>query len=394
MRIKNLPFVIATAAIVLTGCNSESDVNDDSAPISPTGPLELTDDTWSAGQDRILGLNFSGTATTPVLSMMKGAPVSGQDGDLFTLRTVTYPDTTFSDLRVIDNANDRQDYQDFDIITANAKDYVIACQDGNNTVGYAQPVKLQIWQADAPSDIKTIKLEDANGAFTLRDCNALDAQFTQGTSEAMAAQVFVVGYSEPTGGGFGGDRLVRVDLTVDTTKTIAAGAVTASTGTDDTAANGLYFVDDNFDRLDAVAVHRTAIYLTQFDDSTGANQLYFLNPAAANPTATLVSESTTDVFANAEQAQWVEDMVVVPGISDHDKIYLVSSSSAPGVAIAGYRPYVNNVPAQPLALSTDTLAERCSDVIAAVANAGSGQLMWCYDSTDAGKIIQLQVPFE
>ena len=105
----------------------------------------------------------------------------------------------------------------------------------------------------------------------------------------------------------------------------------------------------------------------------------------------VVSQSVNDVFVGVAQQMNIKDMTLVQGVTNHDLIYLVSDSDAPGIAIAGYRPFVN-VPARTLTTTSDTLAQRCSDAITANPANGYGQKMWCYDSTEAGKVIELPAP--
>lgn len=385
----------ATSLITLSACGGSSgsgdnSTRDDDPAAGGSSPTLLTDNSWSAGQDRILGLSYSGTKAKPVISMLKAKPVAGQDGDAFSFQSVIYPQTEFSAIRTIDNLNDRQHYQEFDIITANGKDYVIACQDGNNSQNYAQATKLHIWQRDTPDKVATLQLRDINNTFVLRDCHSLDAHFTQGNSTAMAAQVYVVGYSEPVGAGYGGDRLVRVEMTINTTKAIDDDAISLSAGAKEAAAQSLYLANAQ-DNLDAVAAHWNDVYFFRYDYNNAYNSLYYLNAAQNNSTPVVVSQSVNDVLAGVAQPMSVKDMTLVKGVTNHDLIYLVSDSAAPGIAVAGYRPFTN-VPANPLVKTTDTLAQNCSDVITANPTNGYGQKMWCYDSTDGGKIIELSAP--
>jgi len=395
-----LTTAIAASTLTLTACGGDSGSGGGS-PADNSGnnpgdnnqggnPVTLTDTGWSAGQDRILGLSYGGTKDTPVISLLKGKPVSTQDGDEFSFQSLTYPQTSFSEIRNIDNLNDRQDYQEFDIITANGKDYVIACQDGNNSTGYEQPTKLHIWESTTPDDVESMLLADINNFFVVRGCNGLDAHFTQGSSTAMTAEVYVVGYSEPVSSGISGDRLVKVTLEFDTTKTIDQGAVSVSAGTERAAAESLYQAGPN-DSIDAVAAYGNNAYIFTYQDDDAYNTLYYINTAPENPTPVVVSQSVNDVFVGVAQPMSVKDMTLVQGVNNHDLIYLVSDSDAPGIAVAGYRPFVN-VPARTLTTTSDTLAQRCSDAITANPANGYGQKMWCYDSTDAGKIIELQAP--
>ncbi|MFC3681426.1 hypothetical protein [Bacterioplanoides pacificum] len=382
----------ATSLITLSACGGSSgsgdnSTRDDDSAAGGSSPTLLTDNSWSAGQDRILGLSYGGTKDKPIISMLKAKPVTGQDGDAFSFQSVIYPQTEFNETHAIDNLNDRQDYQEFDIIDG----YVIACQDGNNSTGYEQATKLHIWQRDTPDKVATLQLRDIGNNFVLRDCNSLDAHFTQGNSTAMAAQVYVVGYSEPVGTGYGGDRLVRVEMTIDTTKAIIDdGAISFSSGSKQAAAQSLYQANPG-DSLDAVAAHWNDVYFFRYDDNDAYNSLYYLNAAPNNSTPVVVSQSVNDVFAGMDQRMSVKDMTLVKGVNNHDLIYLVSDDDVPGIAVAGYRPFVN-VPALELAKTSDTLAQRCSDAITANPKNGRGQKMWCYDSTDAGKIIELPAP--
>jgi hypothetical protein len=395
-----LTTAIAASTLALTACGGDSG-SGGSNPTDNSGnnpgdsnqdgnPVTLTDTSWSAGQDRILGLSYGGTKDTPVISLLKGKPVSAQDGDEFSLQSLTYPQTSFSEIRNIDNLNDRQDYQEFDIITANGKDYVIACQDGNNSTGYEQPTKLHIWESTTPTEVATLQLRDINSSFVMRGCNSLDAHFTQGSSSAMAAQIYVAGYSEPVSGGFGGDRLVKVEIMVDTTTTIDNEAISLSSGGKETAAQNVYQANAQ-DSLDAVAAYGNNVYLFAYEDNDAYNTLYYMNAATASPTPVVVSQSVNDVFVGVAQQMTVKDMTLVQGVTNHDLIYLVSDSDAPGIAVAGYRPFVN-VPPRTLTTTSDTLAQRCSDAITANPANGYGQKMWCYDSTEAGKVIELPAP--
>jgi len=283
-----LTTAIAASTLTLTACGGDSGSGGGS-PADNSGnnpgdnnqggnPVTLTDTGWSAGQDRILGLSYGGTKDTPVISLLKGKPVSTQDGDEFSFQSLTYPQTSFSEIRNIDNLNDRQDYQEFDIITANGKDYVIACQDGNNSTGYEQPTKLHIWESTTPDDVESMLLADINNFFVVRGCNGLDAHFTQGSSTAMTAEVYVVGYSEPVSSGISGDRLVKVTLEFDTTKTIDQGAVSVSAGTERAAAESLYQAGPN-DSIDAVAAYGNNAYIFTYQDDDAYNTLYYINTA-------------------------------------------------------------------------------------------------------------------
>lgn len=386
--------ILTTSVIAVTGCggstgspSSEQQGNSNDPSSSPT---LLEDTSWSAGQDRILGLSYGGTNDIPVISMLKGKPVDSQDGDEFSFQSVSYPQTSFSEIHKIDNLNDRQHYQEFDVISANGKDYVIACQDGNNSVGYAQPTKLHIWESTTPTEVAALQLRDINNSFVMRGCNSLDAHFTQGSSNAMAAQIYVAGYSEPVSGGFGGDRLVKVEIVVDTTTTIDNEAISLSSGGKEAAAQNVYQANAQ-DSLDAVAAYGNNVYLFAYEDNDAYNTLYYFNAATASPTPAVVSQSVNDVFVGVAQQITVKDMTLVQGINNHDLIYLVSDSDAPGIAVAGYRPFVN-VPAQILAKTSDTLAQRCSDAITANPANGYGQKMWCYDATEAGKVLELAAP--
>ncbi len=89
---------------------------------------------------------------------------------------------------------------------------------------------------------------------------------------------------------------------------------------------------------------------------------------------------------------YVEDMFMIPGTlsTDSDTIYMVSDSGAPGIVTAAYRTDIGT--STHMALSTNSNTENCSDVIAGVANNGVGAKMWCYDSTEAGKIVEITSP--
>lgn len=382
-----LTTAIAASTLTLTACGGDSGSGGSN---QGEDPVTLTDTSWSAGQDRILGLSYGGTKDTPVISLLKGKPVSDQDGDEFSFQSVTYPQTSFDEIRNIDNLNDRQDYQEFDIITANGKDYVIACQDGNSSTGNKQPTKLHIWESNTPDEVKSIALADINNFFVVRDCKGLDAHFTGGPSTATAAQVYVTGYSEPVRSGYSHDRLVKVTLEFDTTKTIDEGAVSLTAGTESAAAESMYRAGPS-DSIDAVAAYGDNAYIFTYQYERDYNTLYYINTAVENPAPVVVSQSVNNVFEGVAEPMVVKDMTLVRGVNNHDLIYLVSYSGAPGIAVAGYRPFVN-VPAHPLKTTSDTLAQRCSDAITANPANGYGQKMWCYDSTDAGNIIELPAP--
>lgn len=349
------------------------------------GLTTLTDTSWSAGSDRILGIGYSGNATNPVITTLKGTPVTGQDGDLFSFRSVTYPATELAEIKSIDNIDDRTHFQDLEVMD----DYVIACQDGANTTGWEKAASLHIFKTTDINKTKKIDIEVASD-FQTRACASISAAFTQGTSTAMAAKVFMVGQTNiDLGGGSSEtkDTLTQIDLTFDTTKDVDA--------TDAIVVDSIeekYTADFN-DELLGVTHWSNKLYFFQYDDSEGTNILKFLNTALLPSTAVTVHETANDAFAsNVAQSMFVKDMFMIPGTlsTDSDTIYMVSDSDAPGVVTAGYRSDIGA--SNYMALSIDTNTQNCSDVITGIANNGVGAKMWCYDSTDAGKIIEIASP--
>ena len=138
--------------------NTPSD-NTDNTDNTDT-PVVLSDTTWSAGTDRVLGRGFNGNSRCSEISMRKGAPVSGQDGDVFSIRSVTYPATELSEIKNIDNPTDSRDFQDMDVISHNNESYVVACQDGSDTTGYTSAVSLHIFKVSDTAKVAEFDLID------------------------------------------------------------------------------------------------------------------------------------------------------------------------------------------------------------------------------------------
>lgn len=394
MDLKLLSILLLSACLAACGGGSSSGGNESSVDDQGTGDqgtgdqsslTTLTDTSWSAGSNRIIGIDYSGSTANPVITTLKGTPVDAQDGDLFSFRSVTYPATELAEIKSIDNLNDRTHFQDLEVMD----DYVIACQDGANTIGYEKAASLHIFKTTDTSKTKKIDIEVASN-FQTRACASISAGFTQGTSTAMAAKVFMVGETNiDLGGGSSEtkDTLTQIDLTFDTTKD-----VDAKDAIDVDSIAKIYTADFS-DALLGVTHWAHKLYFFQYDDSEGTNNLKYLNTALAPYTAITVHETTNDAFAsNVAQSMFVKDMFLIPGTlsTDSDTIYMVSDSDAPGVVTAGYRSDIGA--SNYMALSIDTNTQNCSDVITGIANNGVGAKMWCYDSTDAGKIIEIASP--
>lgn len=395
MNLKLISILMLSAGLVACGGGSSSSDDTNSGDQSSgdgqssggdqSSLSTLTDTSWSAGDDRILGIGYSGSATTPVITTLKGTPVDTQSGDLFSVRSVTYPATELAEIKSIDNLNDIADFQDLAVMDG----YVIACQDGANVTGYEKAASLHIFKATDTSKTKKIDIE-VGGDFQTRACASISAAFTQGTSDAMAAEVFMVGqtYIELSGSSYQTrDTLTEIQLTFDTTKDVDA--------TDAIVVDSIErkFTADFSDALLGVTHWSYKMYFFQYDDSEGTNILKYLNTAPASSTPAVVHETAYDAFAsNTAQSMYVKDMFMIPGTltTDFDTIYMVSDSDAPGVVTAAYRTDI--AASTNMALSTDSNTENCSDVITGVANNGVGAKMWCYDSTDAGKIIEITSP--
>ena len=369
-----------------TDTPSAGDQNTDN---SDTGNA-LSDSTWSAGNDRILGIGFNGNSDTPEVTMMKAAPVSGQDGDVFSIRSATYPATELSEIKSIDNLMDRRDFQDMDIMSYNNESYVVACQDGSDTTGYTSAVSLHIFKTSDTSKVAEIDLIGSN--FEARECAELSAQFTQGTSDAMGAKVFYAGATQQTSGPSPltrNDRVLEITLTIDTSLDMdASGAVMMdSLASLATASFG--------DKISGVTSWGARVYYTAYSGSSGLNFLAFKNTLASGSNPITVSSSANDPFVpGVAQQMLVKDMFVIPGeqATDFDHIYIVSDSYASGIVVAGYRPDVDLK--QAMALSQDAAVENCSDVVTGVSDQGVGQKLWCHDATDSGNIIEVYSPVQ
>lgn len=372
----------------LTDNSSTGDQNTDNTGDQNTDTqVVISDTTWSAGTDRILGLGFNGNSDMPEITMMKGAPVSGQDGDVFLFRSATYPATELSEIKSIDNLMDRRDFQDMDIMTHNNESYVVACQDGSDTTGYTSAVSLHIFKASDTGKVAEVDL--VVGGIEARECSGISAEFTQGTNEAMGVTVYYAGDTMTTSGSplYRYPRIMKVELTVDTTADVDA--------TDAVVMDSLTTVvrGDINDHIPGVTGFGDHVYYTQYDDSEGTNNLVYANSATSPATIRNIDWSANDPFVSGvSQEMLVKDMFVVPGEAavDFDHIYMVSDSEASGVVVAAYRRDMNLK--QAMALSTDTATENCSDVMTGVSDQGVGQKLWCYDATDSGKIIEVNSP--
>ena len=389
MDLKLISILMLSAGLAACGgSGSGSSASDNGSTDSgngSTGLTTLTDTSWSAGSDRILGIGYSGNATNPVITTLKGTPVTGQDGDLFSLRSVAYPATELAEIKSIDNLNDLTHFQDLAVMDG----YVIACQDGANTKGYEKAASLHIFKATDTSKTEKIDIE-VGGDFQTRACASISAAFTQGTSDAMAAKVFMVGltYIDLGGGSYQTrDTLTEIQLTFDTTKDMDAKDAI------DVDSIAKIYTADFSDTLLGVTHWAHKLYFFQYDDSEGTNNLKYLNTALAPYTAITVDETANDAFAsNTAQSMHVKDMFMIPATrsTGSDTIYMVSNSGAPGIVTAAYRDDIRT--SRRMALSTNSNTENCSDVIAGVANNGVGAKMWCYDSTEAGKIVEITSP--
>ncbi|MFG1489015.1 hypothetical protein ABMA58_07155, partial [Oceanospirillum sp. HFRX-1_2] len=199
-------------AITLTGCGgsgssgNNSDNNNDDNGNSSTN--SYYDETWDLGNDRLLGLARHGSGSD-IITILKGKPKAGQDGDIFSVRSAAPGSKVLAEIKNIDNLNDTMDYADVDTM----EDYVVLCQDGSNTTGYTAAASLQIFKRDDPSKVVTFDLTglDAYGNFEMRDCHSIDARFTGGTSTATDAIIYTVGNSMMTSGSpmTNNDRVVR-----------------------------------------------------------------------------------------------------------------------------------------------------------------------------------------
>ena len=366
--------------------NTPSD-NTDNTDNTDT-PVVLSDTTWSAGTDRVLGLGFNGNSDTPEITMMKAAPVSGQDGDVFSIRSVTYPATELSEIKNIDNPTDSRDFQDMDVISHNNESYVVACQDGSDTPGYTSAVSLHIYKTSDTSKVAEIDLVD--GSVEARECSEISAGFTQGTNDAMGAVVYYAGATMTTSGSaqYRYARVMKVEFTIDTTADVdATDAVVMDDISTVTRASE---VEDFMSGVTGFGDH---VYYTYYDDSEETNNLVYANSGSSPATVRNVDWSANDPFVTGvAQQMLVKDMFVIPGTTttDFDHIYMVSDSDASGIVVAGYRRDMNLK--QPMALSDDAATENCSDVLIGVSDQGIGQKLWCHDATDSGNIIEVYSP--
>lgn len=382
-----------------SGGSSSDDQGSDSADNSTDNPsggdqntdntdtqIVLSDTTWSAGNDRILGIGFNGNSDTPEITMMKAAPVSGQIGDVFSIRSATYPATELSEIKNIDNLTDSRDFQDLDIMSYNNESYVVACQDGSDT-GTVSAASLHIFKTSDTAKVAEVDLVD--GSVEARECSGISAEFTQGTNEAMGAVVYYAGATMTTSGSpqFRYPRIMKIELTIDTAANVDATGAVVMDGIS-TVVRG-----DIADSMLGVTGFGDHVYYTIYDDSEGTNNLLYANSASSPATTRNVDWSANDPFATGvAQQMLVKDMFVVPGETrtDFDHIYMVSDSATSGIVVAGYRRDMNLK--QAMTLAQDTSVKNCSDVITGISDEGVGQKLWCHDATDSGNIIEVYSP--
>lgn len=383
-----------------SGGSSSDDQGSDSADNSTDNPsagdqntdntdtqIVLSDTTWSAGNDRILGMGFNGDSESPELTIMKGTPVSGQDGDIFSIRSVTYPSTELSEIKSIDNQADRRDFQDMDVMSYNDESYVVACQDGSDTTGYTSAVSLHIFKVSDTAKVAEFDLID--GSIEARECSGISAEFTQGVDDAMGVVVYYAGDTMTTSGSpqLRYPRIMKVELTIDTTANVDATGAVVMDGIS-TVVRG-----DIADSMSGVTGFGDHVYYTIYDDSEGTNNLVYANSASSPATVRNVDWSANDPFATGvAQQMLVKDMFVIPGetTTDFDHIYMVSDSATSGIVVAGYRRDMNLK--QAMTLAQDTSVQNCSDVITGISDEGVGQKLWCHDATDSGNIIEVYSP--
>lgn len=383
-----------------SGGSSSDDQGSDSADNSTDNPsggdqntdntdtqIVLSDTTWSAGNDRILGMGFNGDSESPELTIMKGTPDSGQHGDIFSIRSVTYPSTELSEIKSIDNGNDRRHFQDIDVMSYNDESYVVACQDGSDTTGYTSAVSLHIFKVSDTAKVAEFDLID--GSIEARECSGISAEFTQGVDDAMGAVVYYAGDTMTTSGSpqLRYPRIMKVELTIDTTANVDATSAVVMDGISTVVR------DDIADSMLGVTGFGDHVYYTLYDDSEGTNNLLYANSASSPVTPRNVDWSANDPFATGvAQQMLVKDMFVVPGetTTDFDHIYMVSDSATSGIVVAGYRRDMNLK--QAMTLAQDTSVKNCSDVITGISDEGVGQKLWCHDATDSGNIIEVYSP--
>lgn len=391
-------------SLVACGGGSGGSSSDDQNTVDDTSPdnsspgdqntdktdtqIVLSDTTWSAGNDRILGMGFNGDSESPELTIMKGTPVSGQDGDIFSIRSVTYPSTELSEIKSIDNQADRRDFQDIDVMSYNDESYVVACQDGSDTTGYTSAVSLHIFKVSDTAKVAEFDLID--GSIEARECSGISAEFTQGVDDAMGAVVYYAGDTMTTSGSpqYRYSRIMKVELTIDTTANVDA---TDAVVLDDIST--VVRASQIEDFMSGVTGFGDHVYYTYYDDSEETNNLMYANSGSSPATIRNVDWSANDPFVlGVAQQMLVKDMFVIPGTTttDFDYIYMVSDSGASGIVVAGYRRDMNLK--QPMALSDDTATENCSDVLTGVSDQGAGQKLWCHDATDSGKFKELSSP--
>lgn len=374
-------------AITLTGCggsgssgNNSDNNNDDNGNSSTNG---YYDETWDLSNDRLIGLARHGYGSDTI-TILKGTPKDGQDGDIFSVRSAAPGSKVLAEIKNDDLGMDRRDFQDLDTMD----DYVVLCKDGSNSPTNA--AELHFFKADAPSKVFTLPLTgtDASGNFEMRDCHSIDARFTQGSSTAFSALIYTVGNAQMTSGSpmTNNDRVIRSQLVINTTIDVdAANAITVKTGTD--AAESMYMAESN-DELAGITANTYGVYFTHYDDSANENKLHFMDTAG---TRTEVLSTPTDPFAGVDQQMAISDIAVIEGFNDYDMIYMTSYKEATGIVMAAYDRY-GAKPTRTFTKSTDTLTERCVDRLVLKYNGEVGDKMWCHDATNKGNILELNSP--
>ena len=353
---------------------------------SSTGTL--SDGTWSAGQDAIIGLGFAGSQSAPEISVLKGTLQGPETGDLYTMLSATYPATDLTAYHTIDMQNDILDFEDMETFSLNGLTYTVMCKEGYSTTPYDRPTLLRIFTNEDPAAFVDIDVAGTNGPinYEMRGCNSIAVRNAGGDTDSTSILVYVAGYSMEISGSstlMSGDRIVEVELTVDGNADVdAAGAVTAS-------VNNIqeYFADN----LSTVAVTEEGdVYFSRVRGFNNQNCLMHVNPESGAGIA-VVECTGDDVFAGDIGPMRILDMVAVDGATatDFDKIYMVSNFDYPGIVVSEYRTDLQQGLGMELSANADT--DTCSDVLT-VGTTDDGVTLWCYDSTDSGKILAVGAP--
>lgn len=353
---------------------------------SSTGTL--SDGTWSAGQDAIIGLGFAGSQSAPEISVLKGTLQGPETGDLYTMLSATYPTTDLAAYHTIDMQNDILDFEDMETFSLNGLTYTVMCKEGYSTVPYDRPTLLRIFTNEDPTAFVDIDVAGTNGPinYEMRGCNSIAVRNAGGDTDSTSILVYMAGYSMEISGSstlMSGDRIVEVELTVDGNADVdAVGAVTAS-------VNNIqeYFADN----LRTVAVTEEGdVYFSRVRGFNNQNCLMHVNPESGAGIA-VVECTGDDVFAGDIGPMRILDMVAVDGATatDFDKIYMVSNFEYPGIVVSEYRTDLQQGLGMELSANADT--DTCSDVLT-VGTTDDGVTLWCYDSTDSGKILAVGAP--